>query len=170
MKGVERRLLGCVPRWVTVVLGVLAAGQGVLVVVQAELLVRAVAGLDAGPLPWLAGAVAGRAALAWVVTVVAGRAAARVKRGLREGLLAVPGAGPSGAGSPGGRVTLLTRGWTRSIRSSPVTCRSLLAACVVPVVVLARLVSVDWASAVVVAVTVPLVPVFGRWWGCGRRR
>ncbi|MBB4775314.1 ATP-binding cassette subfamily C protein CydD [Actinomadura catellatispora] len=143
------------------VLGVLAAGQGVLVVVQAELLVRAVAGLDAGPLPWLAGAVAGRAALAWVVTVVAGRAAARVKRGLREGLLAVPGAGPSGAGSPGGRVTLLTRGLDAVDPFFTGYVPQLLAACVVPVVVLARLVSVDWASAVVVAVTVPLVPVFG---------
>ncbi|NDU78064.1 hypothetical protein GWI34_36510, partial [Actinomadura sp. DSM 109109] len=63
----ERRLLRLVPGRVLVVLGVLAAGQGVLLVVQAELLVRAVAGLDAGPLPWLAVAVAGRAVLAWVV-------------------------------------------------------------------------------------------------------
>ncbi|NED49678.1 thiol reductant ABC exporter subunit CydD, partial [Micromonospora aurantiaca] len=37
----------------------------------------------------------------------------------------------------------------------------LLAACVVPPLVLARLVAADWASALVVAVTVPLVPVFG---------
>ncbi|URM93382.1 hypothetical protein LUW76_03015 [Actinomadura madurae] len=81
MKKVERRLLGLLPRGVVAALGVLAAGQGVLLVVQAELLVRAVAGVDAGPLPWLAGAVAGRAVLAWAAARMAGRAAAGVKRG-----------------------------------------------------------------------------------------
>ncbi|MEU8801909.1 thiol reductant ABC exporter subunit CydD [Spirillospora sp. NPDC048819] len=155
MKGVERRLLGCLPRRVTVVLGVLAAGQGVLLVVQAELLVRAVAGLDAGPLPWLAGAVAGRAVLAWAVSLVAGRAAARVKRDLRGALLGAP------AGDAGARVTLLTRGLDGVDPFFTGYVPQLLAACVIPVVVLVRLVAADWASAVVVAVTVPLVPVFG---------
>ncbi|MFI0369677.1 thiol reductant ABC exporter subunit CydD [Actinomadura sp. 1N219] len=155
MKGVERRLLRRLPRRVPVVLGVLAAAQGVLLLVQAELLVRAVAGLDAGPLPWLAGAVAARAALAWVVTSVAGGAAAGVKRGLREALLARP------AGDAGARVTLLTRGLDAVDPFFTGYVPQLLAACVVPVVVLARLVTVDWASAVVVLVTVPLVPVFG---------
>ncbi|MFI0408920.1 thiol reductant ABC exporter subunit CydD [Actinomadura sp. 3N508] len=155
MKGVERRLLRRLPRRVPVVLGVLAAVQGVLLVVQAELLVRAVAGLDWRPLPWLAGAVAVRAVVAWVVTAVAGGGAARVKRGLREALLARP------AGDAGARVTLLTRGLDAVDPFFTGYVPQLLAACVVPVVVLARLVSVDWASAVVVLVTVPLVPVFG---------
>ncbi|MGP4028220.1 thiol reductant ABC exporter subunit CydD [Actinomadura sp. 3N407] len=152
----ERRLLGCLPRRVTVVLGVLAAGQGVLLVVQAELLVRAVAGLDAGPLPWLVGAVAGRAALAWAVSLVAGRAAARVKRDLRGALLGGPVPGDAGS-----RVTLLTRGLDGVDPFFTGYVPQLLAACVIPVVVLGRLVAADWASALVVAVTVPLVPVFG---------
>lgn len=156
MKAVERRLLRCVPRWVTVVLGVLAAGQGVLLVVQAELLVRAVAGLDAGPLPWLAGAVAARAGLAWAATLLAGRAAARVKRDLRGALLAGPEPGDAGS-----RVTLLTRGLDAVDPFFTGYVPQLLAACVVPVVVLVRLAAVDWASALVVAVTLPLVPVFG---------
>ncbi|WP_240809923.1 thiol reductant ABC exporter subunit CydD [Actinomadura sp. WMMA1423] len=151
----ERRLLGLVPRRVVVLVGVLAAGQGVLLVVQAELLVRAVAGLDAGPLPWLAGAVAGRAVLAWVSGLVAGGAAARVKRGLRGALLGRP------AGEAGARVTLLTRGLDGVDPFFTGYVPQLVAACVVPVVVLARLAAVDWASALVVAVTVPLVPVFG---------
>ncbi|WP_245666967.1 thiol reductant ABC exporter subunit CydD [Actinomadura latina] len=151
----ERRLLRLVPRRVSVLLGVLAAGQGVLLIVQAELLVRAVAGLDAGPLPWLAGAVAGRAVLAWAVTLVAGRAAARAKRGLREGLLEVP------AGAAGARVTLLTRGLDAVDPFFTGYVPQLLAACVVPPLVLVRLLAADWASALVVAVTVPLVPVFG---------
>ncbi|WP_433469873.1 thiol reductant ABC exporter subunit CydD [Spirillospora sp. CA-128828] len=155
MKGVERRLLRLFPRRVTVLLGVLAAAQGVLLVVQAELLVRAVAGLDAGPLPWLVAAVAGRAVLAWTVTLVAGRAAARVKRGLRAGLLG------GAAGDAGARVTLLTRGLDAVDPFFAGYVPQLLAACAVPVVVLVRLAAADWASALVVAVTVPLVPVFG---------
>ncbi|MFA1547028.1 thiol reductant ABC exporter subunit CydD [Actinomadura chokoriensis] len=155
MKAIERRLLRLLPRWVLVLLGVLAVGQGVLLVVQAELLVRAVAGLDAGPLPWLAGAVAGRAVLAWTVTQVAGGAAARVKRGLRGALLGGP------TGDAGSRVTLLTRGLDAVDPFFTGYVPQLLAACVVPPLVLGRLVAADWASAVVVAVTLPLVPVFG---------
>ncbi|SFO76539.1 ATP-binding cassette, subfamily C, CydD [Actinomadura madurae] len=158
VKKVERRLLGLLPRGVVAALGVLAAGQGVLLVVQAELLVRAVAGVDAGPLPWLAGAVAGRAVLAWAAARMAGRAAAGVKRGLREGLLR---GRPGEEGRAGARVTLLTRGLDAVDPFFTGYVPQLLAACVVPVVVLARLASVDWASALVVAVTVPLVPVFG---------
>ncbi|XNL79167.1 thiol reductant ABC exporter subunit CydD [Actinomadura madurae] len=158
VKKVERRLLGLLPRGVVAALGVLAAGQGVLLVVQAELLVRAVAGVDAGPLPWLAAAVAGRAVLAWAAARMAGRAAAGVKRGLREGLLR---GRPGEEGRAGARVTLLTRGLDAVDPFFTGYVPQLLAACVVPVVVLARLASVDWASALVVAVTVPLVPVFG---------
>ncbi|SPT64289.1 ATP-binding/permease protein CydD [Actinomadura madurae] len=158
VKKVERRLLGLLPSGVVAALGVLAAGQGVLLVVQAELLVRAVAGVDAGPLPWLAGAVAGRAVLAWAAARMAGRAAAGVKRGLREGLLR---GRPGEEGRAGARVTLLTRGLDAVDPFFTGYVPQLLAACVVPVVVLARLASVDWASALVVAVTVPLVPVFG---------
>ncbi|SNR79970.1 ATP-binding cassette, subfamily C, CydD [Actinomadura mexicana] len=155
MKGVERRLLRWVPGRVMVLLGVLAAGQGVLLVVQAELLVRAVAGLDAGPLPWVAVVVAGRALLAWVVALVAGRAAARVKRGLRGALL------ERAAGDAGARVTLLTRGLDAVDPFFTGYVPQVVAACAVPVVVLVRLVAADWVSALVVAVTVPLVPVFG---------
>ncbi|WP_262403068.1 ABC transporter transmembrane domain-containing protein, partial [Actinomadura sp. CNU-125] len=138
MKAVERRLLGRLPRRVPVVLGVLAAGQGVLLVVQAELLARA-GSLSAGPLPW-------------------------------------PGGGGAGA-----RVTLLTRGLDAVDPFFVGYVPQLLAACVVPVLVLGRLAAADWASALVVAVTVPLVPLFGalvgmraaalteRQWGALRR-
>lgn len=155
VKGVERRLLGLLPRRVLVGLGVLAAGQGVLLVVAAGLLARAVAGLDAGVLPWLVAAVAGRGVLAWVSSLVAGRAAAGVKRGLREALLA------GGAVDAGARVTLLTRGLDAVDPFFAGYVPQLLAACVVPPLVVARLLAADWASAVVVLVTLPLVPVFG---------
>ncbi|WP_225993184.1 thiol reductant ABC exporter subunit CydD [Actinomadura rudentiformis] len=177
MKPVERRLLRRLPRRVVVVLGALAAGQGVLLVAQADLLARAIAGLDAWSLLPLAGVVAGRAALAWVTSGVAGRAAAAAKRELRDALLArptgtpggapagVPGGNSAGASSAGGgageRVTLLTRGLDALDPFFTGYVPQLLAACVVPVLVLARLFTADWASALVVAATVPLVPVFG---------
>ncbi|WP_344272104.1 thiol reductant ABC exporter subunit CydD [Actinomadura napierensis] len=151
----ERRLLGLLPRRVLVALGVLAAAQGVLMVVAAGLLAEAVAGLDAGLLPWLVAAVAGRAVLAWVSSLVAGRAAAEVKRGLREALLR--GEAPDA----GARVTLLTRGLDAVDPFFAGYVPQLLAACVMPPLVVARLVAADWASAVVVLVTLPLVPVFG---------
>ncbi|RFS84358.1 ATP-binding cassette domain-containing protein [Actinomadura spongiicola] len=65
------------------------------------------------------------------------------------------------AGEAGARVTLLTRGLDAVDPFFTGYVPQLLAACVVPVIVWARLVTVDWASAVVVLVTVPLVPVFG---------
>ncbi|WP_067830835.1 thiol reductant ABC exporter subunit CydD [Actinomadura kijaniata] len=165
MRGVERRLLAAVPRRVLVVLGGLAAAQAVLVVVQAELLVRAVAGLVVWPLPWLAGAVAGRAVLGWVAARVAGDAAALVKRGLREALVARPlceqDGGQPGGRSGGARVTLLTRGLDSLDAYLAGYVPQLVTVVVVPVVVWGRLVVADWPSALVVAVTVPLVPVFG---------
>ncbi|XVQ15679.1 thiol reductant ABC exporter subunit CydD [Spirillospora sp. CA-255316] len=154
---VGRRLMGLLPRRVMVVLGAAAVLQGVLLVVQAELLARSVAGLDAGPLPYLAAAVVARALVAWAVTVVAGRSAAAVKRGLRGALLAAP----EGGAPPGARVTLLTRGLDAVDPFFTGYVPQLVAACVVPVLVLGRLAAADWASALVVAVTVPLVPVFG---------
>ncbi|GAA3956331.1 hypothetical protein GCM10023085_43620 [Actinomadura viridis] len=159
MKAVERRLLGLLPRRVVVVLGAGAVAQGVLLVVQAELLARAIAGLDAGPLPVLAGVVVARAVVAWVVGVVAGRSAAAVKRELRGAMLGGSSAPPAGA--VGERVTLLTRGLDALDPFFTGYVPQLLAACVVPVLVLGWLVVTDWASAVVVALTVPLVPVFG---------
>ncbi|MFF5259725.1 thiol reductant ABC exporter subunit CydD [Actinomadura viridis] len=159
MKAVERRLLGLLPRGVLVVLGAGAVAQGVLLVVQAESLARAIAGLDAGPLPVVAGVVVARAVLAWVVGVVAGRSAAAVKRELRGGMLGGASAPPAGA--VGARVTLLTRGLDALDPFFTGYVPQLVAACVVPVVVLGWLVVADWASAVVVALTVPLVPVFG---------
>ncbi|WP_425547492.1 thiol reductant ABC exporter subunit CydD [Actinomadura vinacea] len=147
-----------VPRRVVVVLGAAAVAQGVLLVVQAELLARAIAGLDTGPLPLVAGVVAARAVLAWWVSVVAGRSAAAVKRGLRGAVL---GARSPADADAGGRVTLLTRGLDALDPFFTGYLPQVPAACVVPVLVLARLAVADWASALVVAVTVPLVPVFG---------
>ncbi|WP_433338659.1 thiol reductant ABC exporter subunit CydD [Spirillospora sp. CA-294931] len=155
MKAVERRLLRLVPRGAVAALAGVAVARGVLLVVAAEVLARAVAGLDAGLLVVLAGVVAVRAVVGWCGSLVAGSVAAGVKRELRGGLLRRP------AGAAGGRVTLLTRGLDAVDPFFTGYVPQLLSARVVPVVVLGWLVVVDWPSAVVVAVTVPLVPVFG---------
>ena len=84
MKATERRLLTLVPRsrlgasW----LGSPSA-QGGLIVVQAELLSRAIAHLDTGPLPWLAAVALLRGAAAYGVQALGARTAASVKTGLR---------------------------------------------------------------------------------------
>ncbi|MEU5882948.1 thiol reductant ABC exporter subunit CydD [Spirillospora sp. NPDC047279] len=170
MKPVEGRLLRRLPRGVLVALGLLAAGQGVLLVAQADLLARAIAGLDARWLVPLVVCVAGRAVLAHATGAVAARASAAAKRELRGALLAHPRPAAAGGGgdrsaagsaSAGERVTLLTRGLDALDPFFTGYVPQLLAACVVPVLVLARLAAADWASALVVAVTVPLVPVFG---------
>ncbi|MFB4320558.1 thiol reductant ABC exporter subunit CydD [Actinomadura sp. 21ATH] len=166
MKAVERRLLALVPRRTLAALAAAAVAQGVLLVAAAELLARSVAGLDAGPLPYLAGVVAARAVLAWLVERTAGRTAARAAHELRTRLLTAPAGAGAGSGDGGedaaaGRVTLLTRGLEAIGPFYTGYVPQLLAACVVPVLVLARLAAADWASALVVAVTVPLVPVFG---------
>ncbi|MEW2359500.1 thiol reductant ABC exporter subunit CydD [Spirillospora sp. NPDC029432] len=165
MKAVERRLLALVPRRTLAALAVAAVAQGALLVAAAELLARSVAELDAGPLPYLAGVVAARAVLAWLVERAAARTAARAGHELRTRLLTAPAtagiANEGGGEGAAGRVTLLTRGLEAIGPFYTGYVPQLLAACVVPVLVLARLAAADWASALVVAVTVPLVPVFG---------
>ncbi|WP_198653420.1 thiol reductant ABC exporter subunit CydD [Actinocorallia populi] len=155
MKPVERRLLGLVPRRRLGVLGTLAAGQGALLLVQAELLARAIAGPSAGPLPWLALAVAARASLGWAGQRMAAGTAASVKTSLRGRLLEAP------ASSAGERVALVTRGLDALDPFFTGYLPQLFLAAVVPVLVLARLVAADWSSALLVLVTLPLIPVFG---------
>lgn len=170
MKPVERRLLGLVPRRRLGLLAALAAGQGALLLVQAELLARAIADLSAAPLPWLVPAVAARTALGWASGRIAANTAASVKTSLRESLLeapATPGTfgasrtfGTSGA-SGGERVTLVTRGLDALDPFFTGYLPQVFLAGIVPVLVLARLVVADWPSALLVLVALPLIPVFG---------
>jgi thiol reductant ABC exporter CydD subunit len=134
-----------------------AAGQGGLIVVQADLLARAIAGLDAAVLPCLGGVVVGRAGLTWLGGGIARWSATAAKAGLRVRLLARAG----GVDSGGRFATLVTRGLDAL---DPYLCGYLPAravATVVPMLVLIRLWLADWTSGLIVLVTLPLVPVFG---------
>jgi ATP-binding cassette subfamily C protein CydD len=145
------------PRRVRVALLLIATGQGVLIIVQADLLARAIAGLDAAVLPWLGTAFVGRAGLAWLGGLTARRAAAVAKSGLRIRLLAKAGRADSG----GRFATLVTRGLDALDPYLHGYLPARAVATVVPVLVLARLWVADWTSGLIVLVTLPLVPVFG---------
>ena len=126
----------------------LALAQGLLVVGQADLLSRVLAGSSL-LLP-LVLVVAGRAALTLGQGTVFGWTAARRKRVLRSRLL-----------ERGADVTLLGRGLDALDPYYAGYLPQRYAAAVVPVLVLLRLAVADWPSALVIAVTLPLIPVFG---------
>lgn len=125
----------------------LALLQGVLVVAQADLLARALTG---GALLPLALVIACRAALVLGQGTVFGRTAARRKRVLRGRLL-----------ERGADVTLLGRGLDALDPYYAGYLPQRYAAAVVPVLVVMRLAVADWPSALAIAVTLPLIPVFG---------
>ncbi|MFC8923438.1 thiol reductant ABC exporter subunit CydD [Cellulosimicrobium sp. NPDC057127] len=153
----------------TAALGFLTAA---LVVAQAILLaavlapaVQGTASLDdvARPLGLLAAVVVARAATSWAQERFALRAATRTVAELREQVVAHAAAlGPRWLASGRGPevATLATRGLDALepylVRYLP---QLLLAATVTPAA-LALVLGLDWVSAVVIAVTIPLVPLF----------
>jgi thiol reductant ABC exporter CydD subunit len=160
VKAVERRLLGLVSRRRLGALAVSAAGQGTLIVAQAELLARALARLDMTVLPWVVVVAVLRGALAWAVHVLAAGTGAGVKEDLRTRLLE-RGAAARFPGRSGEHVTLITRGMDALDAFFSGYLPQLFAAVAVPVIVLARVGVADCRSALTIVVTLPLVPVFG---------
>lgn len=159
MKKIERRLLDLAPRGTQAIVAALALAQGGLLVAQADVLARALAHLDASLLPLLAVIVTLRAATAAATRITAARLAAAVKAGLRVRLLE-NGIRPYGPERGGERITLVTKG-VDALDPFFTGYLPQLAAAVIPVIVLARVAAADWTSAVVIAVTLPLLPLFG---------
>ncbi|PSK95597.1 ATP-binding cassette subfamily C protein CydD [Murinocardiopsis flavida] len=166
---------------VTVVCG---AAVTALILLQAWLLAHTIAGAaeGAGPrqLSWAVAALAGvalaRAVLSYGAETAALRSAARAKSQLRTRLVAhVTGAdraggepqtawlaGASGTGTPraGELVTLATRGLDALDDYFARYLPQLVLAMLVPVAVLVVVFGADWISGVIVAVTIPLIPLF----------
>ena len=153
---------------VTVVLGLVATG---LILIQASLLARLLAGAATGTgLTVLAGALVAlvvvlvtRAAASYGGEVTALRAAAAVKSQLRRRLVDhALRLGPSWlARHRAGEVTTLaTRGLDGLDAYFARYLPQLVLACLVPVAVLIRVGFADWISAMVIGVTLPLIPVF----------
>ncbi|MFD5617486.1 thiol reductant ABC exporter subunit CydD [Streptomyces yangpuensis] len=152
-----------------VALGLAGAG---LVVGQAMLTAEIVVGaFEQGlggaalrtPLLLLAAVAVGRALVAWLTELAAHRASAAVKSELRGRLL--DRAAEIGPGRPGGQrtgslVSLATRGVDALDDYFSRYLPQLGLAVVVPVAVLARIVTEDWVSAAIIVVTLPLIPVF----------
>ncbi|MEO3771554.1 thiol reductant ABC exporter subunit CydD [Micromonospora sp. B9E7] len=147
-------------------LGVLAAG---LIVAQATALAAVLATafdgrLDRPALGAFVVAVAARSALVWAQGTVSARVAATVKATLRADLLGAVGRHGPGwvAGQRAGQVaTLAGRGLDALDAYFTGYLPQLVLSVTVPVAVLARVVFADWSSAVIIALTLPLIPVFG---------
>jgi len=160
---------------VTVVLGLVATG---LILIQASLLARLLAGAASGTgLTVLGGALVAlvvvlvaRAGASYGGEVTALRAAAAVKSQLRRRLVDhALRLGPSWLAETKGRhrpnrsgevTTLATRGLDGLDAYFARYLPQLVLACLVPVAVLIRVAFADWISAVVIGVTLPLIPVF----------
>ncbi|MGV9882529.1 thiol reductant ABC exporter subunit CydD [Streptomyces sp. NPDC003006] len=152
-----------------VALGLVGAG---LVIGQAMLIAEIVVGAfqkglsaaDLGtPLLLLALVAAGRGLVSWLTELAAHRASAAVKSELRGRLL--ERAGQLGPGWLSGRrtgslVALATRGVDALDDYFSRYLPQLGLAVVVPVAVLARIVTEDWVSAAIIVVTLPLIPIF----------
>nr|WP_223185513.1 thiol reductant ABC exporter subunit CydD [Streptomyces sp. CBMA152] len=150
-------------------LGLVGAG---LVVAQAMLIAEVVVGafqhdLDAAglrtPLLLLAGVAVGRGLVSWLTELAAHRASAAVKSELRGRLLErAAQLGPEWLSGQrtGSLVALATRGVDALDDYFARYLPQLGLAVVVPVAVLARIVTEDWVSAATIVVTLPLIPLF----------
>ncbi|MFI6374015.1 thiol reductant ABC exporter subunit CydD [Streptomyces sp. NPDC050546] len=152
-----------------VALGAVGAG---LVIAQAMLIAEVVVGAFqhrmqvtelATPLLLLAAVAVGRALVGWLTELAAHRASAAVKSELRGRLLersAQLGPGWLSGQRTGSLVALATRGVDALDDYFSRYLPQLGLAVVVPVAVLARIVTEDWVSAAIIVGTLPLIPVF----------
>ena len=160
-----------VPRSALYGLGILAAARALGLVLIAEAVARGIAGLAAsgadasGPSPEVtrtililgaAGALL-RAGAEWATSVVARRVATAVKRDLRRRLWQRIA---DGERSGGGTAVLAADGLDDLDDYFNQSLPALIAATVVPLLVGARILGADWLSALIIVITVPLVPLF----------
>ncbi|MET7445080.1 thiol reductant ABC exporter subunit CydD [Streptomyces sp. NPDC005508] len=152
-----------------VALGLVGAG---LVIAQAMLVAEVVVGgFEDGltvsglrtPLLLLAAVALGRALVAWLTELAAYRASSAVKSELRGRLMArASDLGPDWLSGQrtGSLIALATRGVDALDDYFSRYLPQLGLAVVVPVAVLARIVTEDWVSAAIIVVTLPLIPLF----------
>ncbi|WP_033285478.1 thiol reductant ABC exporter subunit CydD [Streptomyces sp. NRRL F-525] len=174
MKPIDPRLLRyarATRLFLMAVVGLGAVGA-LLVIAQAMLIAEVVVGafqhrMSVGelgtPLLLLAAVAAGRALVSWLTELAAHRASAAVKSELRRRLLERSvELGPSWLSGQrtGSLVALATRGVDALDDYFSRYLPQLGLAIVVPVAVLARIVTEDWVSATIIVGTLPLIPLF----------
>jgi thiol reductant ABC exporter CydD subunit len=155
--------------YVSVALGALAA---LLIVAQAWLLAEVVAGAFAGgkdltalqtPLMALLCVVLARAVIAWAGELAASSSSAAAKSQLRGALLervAQVGLDSSRRERTGELATLATRGIDALDGWFSLYLPQVLLAVIVPLTVLVAIFTGDWISGAIVALTIPLIPLF----------
>lgn len=150
----------------SVLVGILTS---VLLVAQSWLLATAITeifarrGLPEGWLRLLAGIVAvflGRAGLAWLNSWLSHRSAAQVKSQLRRDILTARLNTPVGAPSSAALVRLVTRGLDDLDGYFSKYLPQLGLATTVPFIVGVVVLTVDFTSAVILGITLPLIPLF----------
>ncbi|MFJ8057006.1 thiol reductant ABC exporter subunit CydD [Streptomyces sp. NPDC096142] len=174
MKPIDPRLLRYARAtrfFLMAVVGLGAVGAA-LVIAQAMLIAEIVVGafqhrMSVGvlgtPLLLLAAVAVGRALVSWLTELAAHRASAAVKSELRRRLLersAELGPGWLSGQRTGSLVALATRGVDALDDYFSRYLPQLGLAIVVPVAVLARIVTEDWVSAAIIVGTLPLIPLF----------
>ncbi|MFF3502100.1 thiol reductant ABC exporter subunit CydD [Streptomyces sp. NPDC003247] len=174
MKPIDPRLLRyarATRLFLVAVVGLGAVGA-MLVIAQAMLIAEVVVGAfqrglsvdELGtPLLLLAAVAIGRALVSWLTELAAHRASAAVKSELRGRLLeraAELGPGWLSGQRTGSLVALATRGVDALDGYFSRYLPQLGLAVVVPVAVLARIVTEDWVSAAIIVGTLPLIPLF----------
>ncbi|WP_405502241.1 thiol reductant ABC exporter subunit CydD [Streptomyces anulatus] len=174
MKPIDPRLLHYARATRLFLAAVVALGLvgALLVIAQAMLIAEiVVGGFEGGltvsalrtPLLLLAAVALGRALVAWLTELAAHRASAAVKSELRGRLLErAARLGPDWLSGQrtGSLVALATRGIDALDDYFARYLPQLGLAVVVPVAVLARIVTEDWVSAAIIVVTLPLIPLF----------
>ena len=102
----------------------------------------------------------GRAGLSWLTTWLAHRSAAAVKSQLRNEILAARLSLPSSDTSTAHLVTLVTQGLDALDGYFSQYLPQLMLALTVPLITGAAVLFADWRSAVILALTLPLIPLF----------
>lgn len=177
MRPFDPQLLRAAPAARRPVAALAAVGvlQGIATVATAfaltALVVAVVVGLPVGrPVAWLLAVFTVRAALAWMAERTAAWAGVRVSSSVREQLLASwLSRTADGRPDPARAVTLAAQG---AASVEPYVARylpSLVTAAAVPPLAILTLGLVDWSSAVVVLLTVPLLPLFAALIGASTR-
>jgi ATP-binding cassette subfamily C protein CydCD len=149
-------------------LGLLAALKALSLVLMGQAVAAMLAGLATGngswpeQLPWGLAGVVLRSATVWAQGVAARRAALGIKEELRSELLARAlrnGARSTGP-ADGGLAVLATRGLDALDSYYTQFLPALVNCATIPLFLGARILFTDWVSAVVIVLTVPLVPLF----------
>ena len=174
MKALDARLLRHARATRTFVLACISLGvlSALLMVAQAWLLADVVSrafrggeglGRLHGPLTALLVVVLARAARAWAAEIMAARASAQAKSQLRGALIrctAEIGLDSSREQRAGGLALLATRGIDALDGYFARYLPQLFLAVIVPLVVIAAVAWKDWISAAIIALTIPLIPLF----------